>query len=543
LISFYHFTLYTKTTDLSERSGLYKSALFLGLGIASKIYPLLLLPVLLKDLRLGKDRLVYMGVSVFPVLVFSLPFLASDPYSYLYMLTIKNVGGEHPLIGALYFSPLIELPILGVMAVALVWIYASRLPVLSRLALVFLWVNLATLSTTYQYMTWGIPFFILLIYENKSIPKILPFYPMIEVFSALVFNGFYNAYEGLSGPYYWMYPVLHEKLTVFNLYPLVGRIAIFLTPISVLVTTYYIVRLGSGKPQKFWTRLPHLGIPKKVRFPLRTDLARPVLPILLIFLTILSWTYVATNARYEAYSYPTINSTTFNTSFQFQDSILDYQLIFAGNGTYSITPGSNYVTLSSRGTNTSASIYRGWLSVREGFRPSNSATVSFRFKLDYFPPNAAVMNLATLSGGTLYLARNSTGTSFNYHEQSTGSNRTILSGDHQWHSFSANYTQQNTTVSLDNNHLTLTKATFNQATLGNENDSKPFGRVEYSDFQTTLRAFPTGNPLPLYGVPALGAPLATTILAFGAIPGGFLRRHRTRKDKEAPPDSGQVTRI
>ncbi len=67
------------------------SALMLGLGISSKIYPLLFLPVMLLYLwakrRVLDPILKYVVlVSVFPV-VLSLPFLVSDPQSYIYANT------------------------------------------------------------------------------------------------------------------------------------------------------------------------------------------------------------------------------------------------------------------------------------------------------------------------------------------------------------------------------------------------------------------------------------------------------------------------
>jgi len=527
LIALYYFLSYKESADPSATTGLFKSALLLGLGIVAKIYPLFLVPIFVRDAKAWRDRILYLTMTAFPALAFSLPFLISDPYSYLYMLTLKNAGGEHPLFGALSLPVAAELFLLGIMALLLVWVYSISVPIYTRLVLTFLWINLVTLSAAFQYLTWGIPFFILLLYQNKSTPKVLPLYPMIAVLSALVFNGFYNVFAGSTGPYYWMFHVLNQQVVVFRAYPLVGEIAAPLSAISILVTIYYILRIGPvQRLQKIHVRLPNVRILGRIRCPTITNTRHILLSLLLIVIVAISWSYVATHSTFEAFSYPTIQRSVFDASFQFQSSTLDYQLVFAGNASYSITASSETVTLSSTPTNSSAMIYRGWLHIRDGFRPSNSALVSFNFKLDNFPSAASWMNIATLSGGHLFVARNNTGSSFDYFDSAVNANRTISVGDMQWHNLTVNYTQQNTAVALDNHILVLAPTTLTRVILGNENDSLPFGSIEYSDFQASVRDFPGGVSLPFFAVVALAAPLTATIVAFAFIPGGFLRPRR-----------------
>jgi hypothetical protein len=538
LIAFYYFQSYKKSDDSVVRMGLYKSGLFLGLGIVAKIYPLFLLPVFIRDSKNWMDRLLLLAVSGLPVLFFSLPFLISDPYSYLYMLTIKNAGGAHPLFGALSLPIHGELVIIGILAVVLAWIYVASLPIYSRLVLTFLWINLATLSNTFQYLTWGIPFFILFLYQNKSAPKMLPLYPIIAVLSALVFNGSYDIFTGSTGFYYWMFHVLQQPVVIFRASPLMGLIATSLTPISILVTFYYLVRIGSAhRREKFWTRLPNIRFPRRFR-SLRIMAGRRILlPLLLITIAALSWPYVATHSRFENFSYPIEQGTAFNTSFQFQSSTLDYQLVFAGGGNYSISRDSGHIILSSSKTNSSSYLYRGWLEVLDGFHPSSSALLSFSFKFDSFPPNVSSMNIATFTGGRLFIARNSTGTSFEYFETTPADNRTIAPGDTQWHSLDVNYSQQNTTIILDNHTLLLPPTTFTRAILGNTNDSVPFGRVEYSNLQVSIRDFPSGPSSSLLVTASLVVPTILTILAFGTVPGGFLRSNRSREETRIKKDA------
>jgi hypothetical protein len=538
LIAFYYFQSYKKTADSSDRQSLYKSSLFVGLGMVAKIYPIFLLPIFIRDSKDWKDRLLILAVSGFPVLVFSLPFLIADPYSYLYMLTVKNAGGAHPLFGALSLPIYGQLAILGILAFVLAWIYNAPLPIYSRLVLTFLWINLATLSNTFQYLTWGIPFFILFLYQSKSAPKMLPLYPIIAVFSALVFNGFYDIFSGSTGFYYWMFHVLQQPVVIFRASPLIGLIATSLIPISIIVTFYYLVRIGSAqRREKLWTHLPDIRFPGRIKTPRIMRGPRTLLPLLLITIAAVSWAFVATHSKFENFSYPTEQGTVFNTSFQFRSATLDYQLIFAGGGNYSTSRDTGHIVLSSSKTNSSSYLYRGWLKVLDGFHPSNLALLSFSFKFDDFPPNVSSMNIATFTGGSLIIAANNSGTSFDYLATTTGDNRTIAPGDSQWHIFTVNYTQQNTTVQLDNHSLLLPPTTFTGVMLGNTNDSVAFGRVEYSNFQVSIDDFPGGPSSSLLVIGALAVPTILTILAFGVLPQGFLRSTRQRRSKGIKKDA------
>ena len=538
IIALYCFLTYKSLSGSSASNRLYGSGLFLGIGVMTKIYPLFLIPVFLRDSKNWNDRIVLLATSFFPVAIFSLPFLVWDPYSYLNMLTIKNAGGQHPLFGALGFPAAEQLALLGILAVILAWIYAASLPFYSRLAMTFLWINLATLSTAFQYLTWGIPFFILLLYHSKPAPKLLPLYPIIGVLGALVFNGAYDTFGGSTGPYYWMFHILQQQVVVFRAYPIIGEIASPASSISILLTIYYMARIGSSERfQNFWTRLD-TKLNWRISLPVISDRRPKWVPLLFMVLAVLSWTYVALDSHFEKFTYPTLQDNVFKTSFQFRSPILDYQLVYFGKGNYSITTTDAHVTLSSaRATN--SSICRGWLSVVDGFRPSDSAYVTFRFKLDYLPTSVPSITLAALSGGSLLVARNNTAMSFDYFESTLNTSRTISLADLQWHSFTVNYTQTAAIIALDNRTLEIPPVIFTRVILGNMNGSLPFGRVEYADLFVSIPNFPGGPSSTVFSVIALAAPLAATILAFGVIPGGFLRSRRFRE--RGSPSVKEVT--
>jgi hypothetical protein len=517
VISLYHYLSYKKSNDSSSRPGLYKSGLFLGLGIVSKIYPMLLTPIFVKDSKTWGDRLLLLFSSTLPVLIFSLPFLAWDPYSYFYLLTIKNAGGQHALFRALILPPFEEFALLGFLLLALGGIYISRLTLSSRLVLIFLWIGLATQSNTFNYMIWGIPFYTLFLSENESGPKTLPLYPLIPLFGALVFNGIYNGVGGASGLYYWMFHLLQQQVVVFGAYPWLGQLAQLTPIITTLFAVYYSARIAWSPLNQ---RIHHVmrRLPLRITIPALSKGTRPWLTLLLLILAIFSWGYVVTHARFEDRSYPIIQEGIFNFTSSFPSPLLDYQLVFAGAGSYSISADTGYIALSSASRSDNSSyLYRGYPGVLDGFHPSNEASIWFKFKVDDFPSNRPNMTIARVNGGDLTIARNNTRMSFEFFDSVLNISRVLSSGDLQWHSFAIYYALQNRTIILDNNRLVLSPETFTRVMLGNTLSQGAFGEVEYSDLLVSIRDFPGGPSSPVYGLVALGAPLLLTVLAFGIV--------------------------
>src|SRR6267143_4356371 len=79
VMAFYYFIRHKPSSDSINEKDLVKSALFLGLGIATKFYPLFLVPIFLIALTGRTNRLLYLGLSLVPIVATSLPFILWDP--------------------------------------------------------------------------------------------------------------------------------------------------------------------------------------------------------------------------------------------------------------------------------------------------------------------------------------------------------------------------------------------------------------------------------------------------------------------------------
>ena len=309
-----------------------KSSILLGLGIATKIYPILLIPVMVREIKSGSTRLAFILFALAPTGLFSAPFLVWDPSSYVGLLTVRSVGGQHPLFPSLAQGVLGTLVLIGLGGLLLL-VYAWRSPFEVRLVLTFLWINLAIFSVSFNYMIWGIPFFTLFAAKWRR-HILLPLSPLLTLFASFIFEGSYNGLRGAAGLYYWTYHIFHQAVVPTLVSPLIGTIGFWLLTASEGIAGYYftsiILSRNLGPAKGLFQR------PNKRAIWAKLNRSR-TLSILTVFV-IISWVFVGTHASFLSHKYPTIQGSTFQFSDDFQSSIIDYQWVFPGRGSYTISP-------------------------------------------------------------------------------------------------------------------------------------------------------------------------------------------------------------
>ena len=497
-----------------------KSSILLGLGIATKIYPILLIPAMVREIKSGSTRLAFILFALAPTGLFSAPFLVWDPSSYVGLLTVRSVGGQHPLFPSLAQGVLGTLVLIGLGGLLLL-VYAWRSPFEVRLVLTFLWINLAIFSVSFNYMIWGIPFFTLFAAKWRR-HILLPLSPLLTLFASFIFEGSYNGLRGAAGLYYWTYHILHQAVVPTLVSPLIGTIGFWLLTASEGIAGYYFTSIIVSRnlgPAKGLFQMPN----KRVIWA-KLNRSR-TLSILTVFV-IISWVFVGTHASFLSHKYPTIQGSTFQFSDDFQSSIIDYQWVFPGRGSYTISPSQASVILGSS-QNGTGQLFRGWGPVREGFHTSSSAGVGFTFRFDGLSSGSTGMTLANFTDGELEV-RTQTARSMAYVDR-TG-NTTILLGaaDSYWHNFTLEYKEDHRILTIDAGKWSLPSATFSQVVLGDSGFRAGFGGIaEFSAIFVHIEDFPTGFQSPFACVFALVLPLAV-VLAMSVTLGGFLRRKPSR---------------
>jgi len=512
VMSFYYFLRYTKSSDTPLRQDLAKSALLLGLGIATKFYPLFLVPVFLIALRGRSSRLLHLGLSLLPLAVFSLPFLLWNPSSYLFLLTVNNVGGTHPLF------PLSGVPssgpiLLVVLAAVLLLVYRLSLTPVEKTSLVFLWVGLAVLAGSYNYMAWGIPFFTLFLAEHRGKLRGMVFYPALALLYFLTFNGPYNAAAGATGPYYLTYPLFNDLVVVARAFPFVTTVGPWLIAASLAVTLYYFASVVMVSLRKG-------GVPGAVQGAREDGQGTPstfrrALIIALIGLTVLSWGAATAYARFPARTYPTVNGTTLEFTSSFNSQLIDYQWVFAGEGTYQVNSSSGYIQISAVGNYDQAYLYRGWGQVIDGFQASNATTVDLDFRFVGFAQNASTMIITRMNGGWFGAVMSGGSTNFVYFDDVSGTGHVLAPADNGWHSLEVSFTGVQRIVRFENATLGLSGITFTRLILGNPDFTPGVGGyVQFSNATVTQTDFPSLPSAWYLAAVSLFAPLGAIAAVF-----------------------------
>jgi hypothetical protein len=495
VISFYYLLISKGSEGNLPRTNLYKSAFFLGLGIATKIYPLLLLPVFLREIRGSGLRLPYALLAFLPIGILSAPFLIWDFGSYTSLLTIRNVGGQHPLF------PLAGIPgIVGPVATSLVvlillWTYLKTLKLTTRIVLVFLWVNIAVFAQSFNYMLWGVPFFTIFIAEQRKLYGI-SLSAGITFAVALVFQGSYNGASGATGLYYWSYHLLHQQIVVFREFPFSTVDPLILVTsglvAGVLLNAYYFLAVIRVKTT---LRPDSTPVESTNRVTLKNlSKGKLVLPIFLCALVILSWGAVITSSSFENHHYPVVQESSFQFKDNFHSTFLDYQWVFDGGGNYSINAAQGNIDISDT-ANSTGYIFRGWAGLIDGFHQSDSWTINFLFRFENFLSGRNSMVLANMTDGILLVLHNQTTTYLSYSDQVNNGSIQFSQADNNWHNFTEQYSQGRRTLQIDNTSRILAGGRISKLIFGDFNSGRSFGgRAQISAVTVLINDFPVGHP-------------------------------------------------
>ncbi len=512
--AFYYFILYKQGKNESTKRNLVTSALLLGLGVAAKIYPLLLLPVFVREIGTSTSRAAYSIASLLPMAMVSTPFLVSDPTSYLSLLIVRSVGGQHPLFPFANISGLLGPLSLATLLLVLAWTFLIRVGLLSRIALVFLWINIAIFAQSLNYMIWGIPFFTILAADNyrmwgSTLTAALTFV------TALIFQGWYNGNAGETGLYYWSDHLLHQQVVFFRSYPLSSIDPVILVTTlllaSVALNVFFFFRAVRGKSiQPASSPQQELAGRSRAKGPSR---ARLVLLGSLCILIIFSWTGTALYANFEPHEYPFVNGTSFHFTDTFHTATLDYQWAFGGRGNYSINPLQGYLDLSDSNSSTGY-VYRGWQDTVNGFHQSASWMINLSFRFRALLPGRTGSILANMTDGLLTVQRNQTSEYVQYSD-SIHNTRVVFSNiDTKWHNFTESYSRRIRTVQLDGSTRQLNDGNFSKLVLGNYNQGAYFGgRSEYTNVTVIANEFPVGIQSTSLGWATLSLSFSIILLA------------------------------
>jgi len=490
VVSLHYFIQY-RYKEGPDEINLSKSALFLGLGIATKIYPLLLIPVLVKDVKGTGLRLYYSLLALLPGAAVSVPFLAWDARSYLDLLTVRNVGGQHPLFPGLGLGGVFAPIVLGVLGVLLMLTYVSRMSLIPKIVLVFLWVHLAVFSQSFNYMVWGIPFFTLFVAEYRRL-RFLPISPILTWAIALIFQGSYNGVTGAAGIFYWTYHLFQLQIVPFHIYPELMTVLYLGLGLSEAVGAYYFLTVY------IHSRRPRAPIMSSEPVDEGTDsfrrhwLRRRVLVVLFLCgMIAISWGFVAPRAAFLPHLYPVVEGNTFTFTDNFHTSLIDYQWVFTGNGSYTITPAQGILALVTSQNRTSG-MYRGWSGLADGFHTSLSARSGFLFRFDSLPPDSTGMTLANMTDGLLLMRKLPT-PSFLYLDQVNNDTIALTTADSNWHTFGAVYESGSRTITLDANRWVLLGGSFARIAFGDTVSRRGYGgSAQFSQVSVQINDFPAG---------------------------------------------------
>lgn len=517
----------------SSKSKLATSALLLGLGIAFKIYPIFILPAFLAKIRRLKEIITYFSFALFPIALFSIPFLVWDNRAYINLLLFHNVGGLHPLFPVFYSdsSTLIQIIFFSFVAVLFVVAYLRKTSLIANVTLSFFALYIALGGNLATYGFWMVPFATLLLIDinARKIRSLwlLPFFPMVSIVHALIYNGPYNQVEGVTGIYYWTYHWARQKVVVFRSEPFVDHqifmaFASTLLLLNIAITMYFFIQIvrcknSIGEPRTAERSLFSSASSWYKRNTLLLAVAVIAL-VLSMFITVRAVPFEPTKAMPKVYS----NSFVFYDDFN--SSLLNYQWAFVGDGAYTLNHDSipSHILFNGAGTESNqTAIFRGWGPFQNGFFNSSSVTVISRFRFESLNAESPQLIMIRTDGGYLGVSENESKIVFNYFDDMENRSIEFVPVDHGWHEFSVTYNSSGRFLLFDNRYINrLTARRFSFLYLGNPEAMKSLGGSFSVDWiRVVIKDFPINGQHAISSVLAVVVPmlillLVTTKLAF-----------------------------
>jgi hypothetical protein len=502
------------------------SAVLLGCGIATKLYPIFILPAFLVKLKDIKEIFVFIIYSMAPLIIFSTPFLLSDYKSYINILLVHNIGGFHPLFPFLQLSTQsLDIMILFLSIVLFFLAYTKKASIIINVILSLLALYFAIGGNVGSYSLWIVPFGSLLLANKKfnvqRIGKLIMLLPLLYIFIGFLFNGPYNSIEGTTGIFYMTYHILQMKVIVFR---------------SIMATSYFPFLIGIGMSFillifiKVIIENNELSYDKKLVERENIALSKPILKyfrrqypiryvalIIIIFIAhTLIFSYIIPIRLTE--NMPSVTSSEFVFFDNFSNSLLNYQWSYIGEGYYTIVnhQESSYLLINSTGVPYNrAAIYRGWGPIWQGFSKSNDSTIEIGFKFISLLPDAHGLIIARTDGGWFGVAKYENAINFVYFDDVNNTSVIIAPTDQEWHLFKITYRSGDRFIYFDGKFITELKGkiSFSFLFIGNPDTTAGLGgSCMYDWVQVTIKDFPVKNQNIVFNIFSLLLPLFALLL-------------------------------
>mgnify|MGYP001024338577 CR=1 FL=1 len=510
-MSIYFFLSATSTKRLAA------SAVFLGWGIAFKLYPIFILPAFIVKLKRIKKVIMFVAFSCLPLIISSIPFLLWDFEAYVNRLLIHNLGGVFPLfpIGSfgLPFEAQIAYSLFSI--VLFIIAYFKKIPLTANVVLSFLALYFALMGACVtNYLLWMLPFTIMVLADEKVKrfrgSRLLPFFAVPSIAWPLIFSGSYNSVEGVSGIFYWIYHWFKEKIIVFRVVPLLQHAILLIIILNLTMILYFFYNIQrKALKVSFYPSGEYRSL---INFPISEKTKKLVVLSLMIF--VLSSFAFSKTVPFEPMTVaPEVAPSTFVFYDNFTDSLLNYQWLYEGEGTYVLhfNSDSSYILLNAIHNHFNrSSIHRGWLYLENGFYNSSFATIEIIFKFNCLIAGANKSIIVESDGGWFGVSINEKSlTHFVYFDNMSHIGINLTQADtYEWHNFTIVY-NNGRFIYFDNELKGSydTQQTFSLLYLGNRNFAEGWGGACSIDWvRVTIKDFPTGDSGIPYVALAVGGP-------------------------------------
>jgi len=431
------------------------SAILLGCGIATKLYPLFILPAFLTKLKKLKEIIYFTIYSAIPLIISGAPFLLWDHEAFIDILIFHNMGGYHPLFPFLH--PSIQslvtkiahlLPCLALFIIA----YAMRTSIINNVILSLLALYFTMGGNVGSYSLWIVPFGLLLLASEdinmQRIGKLIALFPLPYIIIGLLANGPYNSVEGTTGIFYFTYHYLRMKVVILRVVETFNNIVPILTSIGMSFILSLFIILGKSCKATFSVKnslkqekMSFINNSKGRKSIFYQEVMRYVIIVIsILIIHKLIFTYVWSVEFSE--NMPLISQSKLEFFDDFSSSLLNYQWSYGGEGSYVIRndQSPSYILMNSTGKPYNrATIYRGWGPIWQGYPPSASSVIEIRFKFNGLLPEAHGLIIARANGGWFGVAKCGNSMNFVYFDDINSFSILLSPADHEWHNFSIIY--------------------------------------------------------------------------------------------------------
>ena len=426
---------------------LFLGSFVVGLGLATKLYPVLLVPIALALAKGFVRKVKVLAVAAIAPLVTSLPFLLSDARAYL-GTAFGFAGGTSGLNrGQLdpqftiwlfldyAFGPLdsrLAFVALAGLAIGLLTAYrlvqTHRLDPISAAGLVVLLAYLLAVRWSPNYLLWAVPFVTLFAIRSLSgrYRWVALGFWVPALAHVLIYNGWFaDPFSGGSGFSYWALIPWVPESRVFEAVPAwVGPALVLATVIAsawVVLLMFRHPAIGVARPDKTASANRPVDPPPPIRSPARVQIVGLVLSFLFVGAFVASTTYQLGHARAVSPSdfarFDVLPDGSFSMRDDFRADILSFYWIFQGTGRYSLHPnGTTGILLDTIDSNGTARI--------ELLTIAERVTIQVTFQVDSLY-GSQPLGILRVNSSELQVAPNGTGWTLRYVDQANNVTRDL----------------------------------------------------------------------------------------------------------------------